>query len=234
MATGLSSADFFVWGVDHTAYGPVELPTLVSWIRDERVLAGTWVYVTRNEAWVKAGELPELQMFFGPRASASRPGAAPAVRGVDRKALRRIKILGTMTEEQLDRFAGFVEFQQVPQRTTIARQGDPGDGMFFILEGELRVKMGVGGRETILATLGKGECFGDTSLFDHGPWPADVVANSDSSLLKISAAALETLSKEAPDLAAAFLKSVGKTLSTRIRVEIKPPNGPAKPARGTD
>jgi hypothetical protein len=208
--------------VDNTAYGPVELPTLVSWIRDERVLAETWVFVARNDSWVKANELPELQMFFRPRTGAAKRDAdAQGVRGVDPKALRRIKILGGMTEEQLERFASFMEVQRVPQWTTVVRQGEHGDSMYFILDGELRVKMDVGGRESILATLSIGEFFGDISLFDHGPRSADVVANADSTVLKLSASALDTISKDAPDLAAAFLKSIGKTLTARIRADNK-------------
>jgi CRP/FNR family cyclic AMP-dependent transcriptional regulator len=235
MASGISNADFFVWGVDNTAYGPVELPTLVNWIRDERVLADTWIFVPRSESWVKARDLPELQMFFRARTTAvKRDSEAVGIRGVDPKALRRIKILGTMSEEQLERFAGLLEFQRVPQWTVIVRQGDPGDTMYFILEGELRVKMDVGGRETTLTTLGVGEFFGDISLFDHGPRSADVVANTDCAVLKISAAALDTISKDAPDLAAAFLKSVGKTLTARIRADDKRISDTARLARAAE
>ena len=55
MASISTSADFIVWGVDQTAYGPVELPTLVSWVKDERVMADTWVFVAKNSSWQKAG-----------------------------------------------------------------------------------------------------------------------------------------------------------------------------------
>ena len=93
--------------------------------------------------------------------------------------------------------------------------------MFFLLEGELRVRMMIGGKETILVTLGPGEFFGEISLFDHGPRSADVVANIDSTLLKISASAFQTLISDAPDLAAPFLYAMGKTLTARIRADNK-------------
>src|SRR5882724_3802490 len=35
---------YWTWGADNIAYGPVELPALINWIRDERVLAGSWVF----------------------------------------------------------------------------------------------------------------------------------------------------------------------------------------------
>src|SRR6266550_8689557 len=54
MATQLDGAQFFIWGIDQSAYGPVELPMLVSWIQDERVLAETWVFLERDIAWRRA------------------------------------------------------------------------------------------------------------------------------------------------------------------------------------
>jgi hypothetical protein len=217
-----SDTDFIVWGIDQTAYGPVELPTLVSWVKDERVTADTWVYAARTASWQKAPQVPELQMFFRPKSTgASDGGAIESVRSVDPRALRRVKILGGMSEEQLQRFVEFMEIEKAPQWSVIVKQGDPGDTMYLILQGELRVRMNVMGKETILTTLGVGDFFGDISLFDQGPRSADVVANSDSLLLKISSSAFEELSKKAPELATPFLRNIGRTLSARIRADNK-------------
>jgi hypothetical protein len=222
MAAIATETGFIVWGIDQTAYGPVELPTLVSWVKDERVTAETWIYAAKNSSWQKASELPELQMFF--RSKVDGMVAVPALttpRGIDARALRRIKILGGMTEDQLERFAQFVEVEKIPQWSVIVKQGDPGDSMYFILEGELRARINIVGQETILATLGAGDFFGDISLFDHGPRSADVVANTDSLLVKMSAAGFDKLSKEAPEVATPFLRAVGRTLSARIRIDNK-------------
>ena len=56
---------FAIWGIDHAAYGPVELPTLVNWIKDERVLADTWVFGQRDNAWKRAADIPELKLSIG-------------------------------------------------------------------------------------------------------------------------------------------------------------------------
>jgi CRP/FNR family cyclic AMP-dependent transcriptional regulator len=223
MAAVSTEAGYIVWGIDQAAYGPVELPTLVSWVKDERVTADTWIYAAQNGSWQKAAHVPELQMFFRSKGDGTSPGT-PALtnpRGIDPRALRRIKILGGMTDDQLDRFAQFVEVEKVPQWSVIVKQGDPGDTMYFILEGELRVRINVLGNESILATLGAGDFFGDISLFDHGPRSADVVANSDSLVVKISTAAFERLAEEAPEIATPFLRAVGRTLSARIRSDNK-------------
>jgi CRP/FNR family cyclic AMP-dependent transcriptional regulator len=233
MASDSASADFIIWGIDQTAYGPVELPTLVAWVKDERVLPDTWVFATADGTWQRASQLPELQIFFRPKTTRSAASLAANVLGeIDPHKLRRVKILGAMTDEQLERFAKFIEMEQVSQFAVVVKQGDFADTMFLVLEGELRVRIMVGGKETTLATLGIGEFFGDVALFDHGPRSADVVANADSTLIKISAAAFDELGKKAPDLATPFLCAVGKTLSARIRADNKRYADSIKMARG--
>jgi hypothetical protein len=209
---------FHIWGVDNAPYGPVELPTLVHWIKDERVLADTWVYAERNTTWQRARELSELRMFFGQKPAGDAPATSPAI---SPGALRRVKILAGLTDDQLSRFARFMQIKQAPQWSTLVTQGEHGDAMYLILEGELRVRLLIGGRESLLATLGPGDFFGDISLFDHGPRSADIVANQDSFLLKVSAAGLQALTNEAPDIAAAFLTGVVKTMALRIRADNK-------------
>ena len=138
-----------------------------------------------------------------------------------RRRVRRIKILADLNDAQLSHLSDFMELQRVSQWTTVVRQGDPGDAMYLILEGELRARVMVGELETILATFGPGDFFGDIALFDHGPRSADVLANVDSSLLRISSVSFERLAKEAPALATPFLQATSRTLASRIRADNK-------------
>src|SRR6185503_12030742 len=115
----------------------------------------------------------------------------------------------------------FMELLRVPQFAVVVKQGDVGDAMFLVLEGELRARVSIGGKETILSTFGPGEFFGDMALFDQGPRSADVVANVDSTLLTISATAFDRLAQEAPNLATPFLQATARTLSARIRADNK-------------
>ena len=212
-----------IWGVDGVIYGPVELPMLVSWIKDERVTATTWIYREENDSWQKASQIQELQLFFREKPAAGTGNSLTALGSANLKpgSLRRVKILADMKDAQLERFVQFMEVQSVRQWTEIVKQGEVGDAMYLVLEGELRVRLMIGGKETILVTLGTGEFFGEMSLFDHGPRSADVVANKDSVLLKISAASFEKLFTLAPELAAPFLLSTSKTLAARIRADNK-------------
>ncbi|MEP6664011.1 MAG: cyclic nucleotide-binding domain-containing protein [Verrucomicrobiota bacterium] len=207
-----------IWGVDGVIYGPVELPALVSWVKEERVTASTWIYCDHLDTWQKAGELPELQMFFRAKAAAAERSGAPQLKP---GMLRRVKILADMKDAQLERFAQFMEVLNVRQWIEVVKQNDPGDAMYLVLEGELHVRLMINGKETILTTLGAGEFFGEMALFDQGSRSADVVTNKDSVLLKISSASFEKVLHLAPELAAPFLSSISKTLAARIRADNK-------------
>lgn len=211
-----SANDFFIWGIDDSPYGPIELPTLVNWIKDERVLADTWVFTRRDCKWQRAADIMELKMFFGKKAAPT--GEGPAITPC---SLRRIKILADLNDAQLSHLSDYLELQPVAQWTAVVRQGEAGDAMFLILEGELRARVMNGDRETILATFGPGDFFGDMALFDHGPRSADVVANVDSTLLRLSSLAFDRLAKEAPALATPFLQATSRTLASRIRADNK-------------
>ncbi|MEW6304571.1 MAG: cyclic nucleotide-binding domain-containing protein [Verrucomicrobiota bacterium] len=225
MNTADDSIGFRIWGADDVVYGPVELPTLVDWVREERVEANTWIFSEASDSWTKASKLPELSIVFRKRTPGAGPGRqqenTPLVKGIQPGMLRRVKILSEFNEQQLGRFVQFMEVQQVRQFSEIVKKGDHGDSMFLVLEGEVRVRVMNAGRETTLVTLPAGEFFGEMTLFDQGPRSADVVANNDTTLLKISAEKFQKLITEVPDLATPFLVAITKTLTARIRADNK-------------
>lgn len=218
-ATSTSNV-YFIWGVDDTPYGPVELAMLLDWIKDERVISDTWVFSRSAGNWQRASDLPELANYFGQEVPLP-DSDKPSTKGITPGMLRRIKILADMKDAQLAQLSEYLELQQVPQWKVLFNQGDASDAMYLVMSGELRARTMAGGRETILATFGPGEFFGDMALFDHGPRSADVLANVDSTLLKISSASFERLTRETPALATPFLQATARTLSTRIRADNK-------------
>jgi CRP-like cAMP-binding protein len=211
---------YFVWGVDETPYGPIEFSTLTSWIKDERIVADTWIFSRAVGNWQQASNLPELKSFFTGELAApnfDRPFTAGFKPGV----LRRIKILADLNDAQLSQLASYLELQEIKQWSVIFTQGDASDAMYLVLAGELRARTMVSGKETILMTFGPGEFFGDMALFDHGPRSADVLANVDSTLLRLTAGAFERMTREVPALATPFLQATARTLAARIRNDNK-------------
>lgn len=211
------ASTYRVWASEKIVYGPYTLPTLVEWVRQRRVQPDTWIYVERRGTWNKAASMPELKLLFDP--TQSRPGhMVKAVRaGVNSDVMLHVKVLAGFNDAQLDAFVRYMEVVTFEPYSVAVREGDSGDAMYLILEGELRVRMIRRGKESILATLKAGDFFGEISLLDEGPRSADVVANERSILLKISTVSFAKLRREAPALAEPFLHALGQILVGRLR-----------------
>lgn len=209
------TADYFIWGIDDSPYGPVQLSVLLDWINDERVLPETWVFTRRAGAWQKASDLPELAHCF----KTGNEDLSTVLSPLNFKpgTLRRINILADLKDAQLAQLVEYLEYQECPRRTVVVKQGEPGDAMYLVLNGEFRARTMATGRETILATYSLGNFFGETALLEPGPRSADVVANVDSAVLRLSTPSFERLTREAPNLATPFLRAVSRSLPTRGR-----------------
>lgn len=203
------------WGTDAIAYGPVELPEFVTWIKQGRVKADTWVYLDADRRWIRAAEMTELKMFFGAKGGAAEEGPSGAAGQIKAENLRRIRLFSSMDHQQLDSLLHYMELVKVPKFAVLFKKDEPADSMFCILEGELRARKMIEGKETTLFTWPAGESFGETALLTHGPRAADVVANEDAVLLKLPETAFTRITTEAPALATPFLLSISKTITTR-------------------
>ena len=211
-----------VWGMDSVVYGAVDLPGLIQWIRDERVTAEQWVFAEHDNRWQKAADWPERQAALRSKPPGGVTGAAAVGKGgrslgVKPEALRRMKCFANMDDLQIESFVRYMELLHCEQFSHIVRSGEHGDAMYLVLEGELRALAMVDGKEVTLGTIHMGESFGEISLIDQGPRSADVVANKDSVLLKISSRAFAQLLREAPALPAPFLLALSRAVVGRAR-----------------
>ena len=71
--------------------------------------------------------------------------------------------------------------------TPIFDEGDVGDAAYLILKGSVEIRKGVrASSPQLLATLGKGDAFGEMALFDDGPRMAQAIARTDVIAIQIS------------------------------------------------
>ena len=97
--------------------------------------------------------------------------------------------------------------------TVIAHEGDPGVGLFIIVDGSTEVT--VGGKR--LAKLGPGDFFGEIALLDGGPRTATVTALSDVKLLGLTEWVFRGLMVEHPGIAVKALESMAGRLRTATK-----------------
>ena len=98
---------------------------------------------------------------------------------------------------------------EVPAGTVLARQGQPGNEFYLIVDGSARVEVSSRKR----ARLAPGAYFGEMSLLDGGERSATVVAETPMRLLVIKRRDFSTLLREAPELT----QNILATLSRRVR-----------------
>ncbi len=93
------------------------------------------------------------------------------------------------------------------------REGHPGDCLYVVLEGRLRItQRSAGGEEVQLDLIGPGNSVGEFALLTGERQDASVYAESDSVLLSLARETLEQLRETSPHLVARFSQIVVKCI----------------------
>jgi CRP-like cAMP-binding protein len=116
--------------------------------------------------------------------------------------LRGSSALSCLTEAEATHLVKTGKLQLFGPREPIITRGDTGESMFVILEGAVEViGKTADGPRVVLATLGKGECFGEMSLVTGDPRNATVRAQGDILVLEIRKNDFSPLMTQNPELA---------------------------------
>jgi CRP-like cAMP-binding protein len=86
-----------------------------------------------------------------------------------------------------------------PPGEVIFRQGDPGDFIYKVIDGEVEVVREEAGEEKVLARLGAGEFFGEAALLSDAPRNATIRTLSPVNAVKIGRGDFTTLYAHLPD-----------------------------------
>lgn len=121
--------------------------------------------------------------------------------------------------ECLQPFLGHCHRRHYPPKTTIIRQGDRADELFYIISGSVTVLLEDDkGHEIVLAYLNGGEFFGEIGLFgEEGNRSALVRARSDCEIAQISYAKLKTLTDLYPRLVMCMTAQLARRLRNTNR-----------------
>ncbi len=133
--------------------------------------------------------------------------------------LKGIDLFSAISGEDLAEIAGIAEELTQPSRAIIIQEGEPGDALYFVVEGKVRVEKG--GRQ--VAELGEREVFGEMALLDAGPRSSTVVAAADVVLLRITRDDFADLMRERPEVPMGVLKVLTRRLrrSAARQVRVK-------------
>jgi CRP/FNR family transcriptional regulator len=94
------------------------------------------------------------------------------------EALRRCVLFARADDETLNACASHLRVRRFRRAETIFHQGDPGDSLFIIEEGAVKIVLPSpeGEEAAIIATLGRGDFFGELAILDGAYRSATAVA----------------------------------------------------------
>jgi CRP-like cAMP-binding protein len=132
--------------------------------------------------------------------------------------LRQVALFAGLDDAELAKIAEISREQSFHPGKTIFKEGEPGNRLFLILEGDVRISRDIpGSGEEALAILKPGACFGEMAVFDRSERSTDAISNGGCRLLTISRADLEIVLDLDPELAGKVLRAMVRLLSVRLR-----------------
>jgi SulP family sulfate permease len=120
-------------------------------------------------------------------------------------------------EGLVTRLLAYLERVEAKEGFDLFLAGDEAAELFLVESGEVEAWLKVaGGRERRLRSMGPGTVVGESALYLGGRRSASVRTTQPSVLYRLSGAALERMTSEAPELAAAFHRFVAAMLADRM------------------
>ena len=124
--------------------------------------------------------------------------------------LKSLNLFKDTPENVLADLAPLTKEIQYEQGTEIFKEGDIGDCMYIIQQGNIKIHKG----NTTLAILKEKEVFGELSLLDADTRSASATADTDCTLYKIDQEPFYELMDERPEVAKGFIKILCQRLRT--------------------
>merc|ERR1719510_2364569 len=166
------------------------------------------VFTYENE-----GNFGELALLYNmPRAASVRAETDGSLWALDRQTFRKIvlksafqkrkmyesflenvSLLECLEKYERENIADALVSQSFNPGDIVVKQGDKGNGMYFVETGTLVVLKQIDGEEKEVNELHPGKYFGELALVNHAPRQATVVARDDVKVAFLDALAFERL-----------------------------------------
>ena len=128
--------------------------------------------------------------------------------------LRKHPIFSDLEPEALDQLCRYAKHSTLKRGTTIVSKGDPGNSLFAVISGTVKISISSpDGRTAILNLIGPGEIFGEVAVLDGPARTADATANTNCEIFIIDRREFIPFVRSQPALAMKFIE----LLCTRLR-----------------
>ncbi len=132
--------------------------------------------------------------------------------------LKNVPIFADLTEKELLEVEKIVHRRKYKKGEPVFRMGDPGLGMYIIVEGSVDIVEEYENEESkLLATLEDGAFFGDLALLDEAPRSASAIAKVDCDIIGFFRPDLMDLLYRKPQLGIKILFALARVVGERLR-----------------
>ncbi|UQX88162.1 Crp/Fnr family transcriptional regulator [Jatrophihabitans telluris] len=129
------------------------------------------------------------------------------------EVLRRAGLFQGVDPADVEALGNQFEIFDAPRGTTLFNEGEPGDSLYIVLSGKVKLgRKSSDGRENLVAVMGPADQFGELSLFDPGPRTATAVVVTDARVGRLGKAALTQWVIDRPQIGLQLLRVVARRL----------------------
>src|SRR5690625_6787006 len=106
-----------------------------------------------------------------------------------------------------------METVRFPRGTTIFDEGEPGDRLYIITAGKIKLaRHAPDGRENLLTIMGPSDMFGELSIFDPGPRTSSAITVTEVKAVSMDREALKDWISQRPEIAEQLLRVLARRL----------------------
>lgn len=132
---------------------------------------------------------------------------------MDENVVRNSPLFAALDEDGKHAVLESMTVEDVHRGQVVFREGDPGDRLYILATGKVKVGHASGdGRENLLAVLGPSETLGELSMFDPAPRNATATAVAETKLYALSQADFFRVLQQRPEVGRHMLAALARRL----------------------
>lgn len=129
------------------------------------------------------------------------------------QSLRSVPLFRKLTDQEVAELIQLLTARSIPAGTALFQRDDPGDAMFFIESGLVRISVhDADGNDTVLAEMGPGDFFGEMAMLDGQTRSAGATAIADTKLAVLAREDFRSFVRQKPEIALGLLTAMTQRL----------------------
>jgi signal transduction histidine kinase len=134
--------------------------------------------------------------------------------------LETIPLFRQLNRAELQALRQITQERKLAALEEIFREGDPGDGVYFVKSGKVEISVGKNDRR-VLSHLGPGEIFGEMAVIEHRPRSANASAVGEGEVFFLPRGELLPFIERSPSLAFTLLQQISNRLRELDQLHIR-------------